>query len=244
MATSGPPPFNFPREYYFPPFFTRQTNLTTHHAQLTKWSALVLSYCRHHRIFKLSLSGSSNNNNNNGGNGPASSSAGGQTTATTTTATNTPGADELFNNRKLGRRLSVADVKEVIEFMRRDGRAEYVGGGGGGDVVWIYWRTPEEWATLIEAWVEETAQKGSVLTLYELTEGEGTRRTGELFAFIGPKGGVAVGVFIFRVAMLTDGGIEFHGLDHELLQKALGILVKRGKAQVFGQEDSQGVKFF
>lgn len=38
--------------------------------------------------------------------------------------------------------------------------------------------------------------------------------------------------------------IEFHGLDHELLQKALNVLVKRGKAQIFGQEDSQGVKFF
>ena len=37
---------------------------------------------------------------------------------------------------------------------------------------------------------------------------------------------------------------EFHGLDPEILQKALAILVKRGKAQVFGQEDQQGVKFF
>jgi ESCRT-II complex subunit VPS25 len=37
---------------------------------------------------------------------------------------------------------------------------------------------------------------------------------------------------------------EFHGMDAELLQKALSILVKRGKAQVFGQEDQQGVKFF
>jgi ESCRT-II complex subunit VPS25 len=37
---------------------------------------------------------------------------------------------------------------------------------------------------------------------------------------------------------------EFHGMDPELLQKALSILVKRGKAQVFGQEDQQGVKFF
>lgn len=37
---------------------------------------------------------------------------------------------------------------------------------------------------------------------------------------------------------------EFHGLDQDLLQKALNVLVKRGKAQIFGQEDSQGVKFF
>lgn len=173
-ATGAPPPFNFPREYYFPPFFTRQTNLTTHHAQLTKWSSLVLSYCRHHRIFKLSLSGSGSSNTN----GPPSSAAPGGATATTTTG---PGADELFHNKKIDRRLSVADVKEVIEFMRRDGRAEYVGGSGGGDVVWVYWRTPEEWATLIEGWVEDTAQKGSVLTLYELTEGEGTRGAGKCF---------------------------------------------------------------
>jgi hypothetical protein len=37
---------------------------------------------------------------------------------------------------------------------------------------------------------------------------------------------------------------EFHGMDHELLQKSLQVLVKRGKAQVFGQDDQQGVKFF
>lgn len=113
--------------------------------------------------------------------------------------------------------------------MRKEGRAEPVasgrdgsgGGGGGGsgnggaagDVYWVYWRTPEEWAGLIEAWVDETAQKGAVLTLYELTDGEGTR------------------------------GTEFYGLDPDLLQKALQVLVKRGKAQIFGQ-DQQGVKFF
>ncbi len=83
----------------------------------------------------------------------------------------------------------------------------------------------------MESWVEETAQKGSVLTLYELTEGDGTRGTGEFFSFLKGKKGVLTGV-------------EFHGLDPDLLQKALSVLVKRGKAQIFGQEDSQGVKFF
>jgi ESCRT-II complex subunit VPS25 len=37
---------------------------------------------------------------------------------------------------------------------------------------------------------------------------------------------------------------DFHGMDPELLQRDLAVLVKRGKAQVFGQEDQQGVKFF
>lgn len=192
-SSSSPAPFQFPREYYFPAFFTRQTNLNTLHAQLVKWSSLVLSYCQHHRIFKLSLS-------------PTSSTATAATTTTTTTAsttttssTTTVDTEELFHNRKLNRRLALADVREVIDFMRRDGRAEYVGGGGGGDrdeargaaapagaggrdLVWVYWRTPEEWAGLIEAWVDETAQKGTVLTLYELTEGEATRGTGKSVA--------------------------------------------------------------
>ncbi|KAL5611718.1 hypothetical protein BROUX41_000707 [Berkeleyomyces rouxiae] len=206
--------FQFPREYSFPPFFTRQTNLTTHHAQLTKWSALVLAYCQHHRIYRLSLS-------------PSASSA----SATAAGATTSLPAD-LFANRRINRQLSATDIREVIDFMRRDGRAEYlhvpgghgqesglsiVGSGGsgssGGDVVWIYWRTPEEWAGLLERWIEETGQKGTVLTLYELAEGEKTL------------------------------GTEFHGLDNDLLLKALGVLVKRGKAQIFGQESS-GVKFF
>ncbi|KAI1429885.1 ESCRT-II complex subunit-domain-containing protein [Xylaria sp. FL1777] len=195
--------FQFPREYHFPPFFTRQPNLSTRHSQQSKWASLVLAYCAHHRLYKLGLTA------------------------------------ELFHNRRIDRRLGLADAREVLEFMRRDGRAEFInpnhnnnnnnsgggggggggddeggGGGGGGDVAWIYWRTPEEWAALVEAWVDDTAQKGTVLTLYELSQGEDTI------------------------------GTEFHGLDLELLQKALQVLVKRNKAQIFGQEDQLGIKFF
>ncbi|KAI0391934.1 ESCRT-II complex, vps25 subunit [Xylariaceae sp. FL0594] len=207
--------FQFPREHHFPPFFTRQPNQSTRRSQLIKWTTLILSYCSFHRITKLSLS--------------------------------SPAAEALFANKRIDRRLSLADVREIIDFMRRDGRAEYITGGskrggnssssssgggeqagddwyygdtsgsvgaGSGDVVWIFWKTPEEWAALVEAWVDETAQKGAVLTLYELCEGEDTR------------------------------GTEFHGLDPELLQRALQVLVKRGKAQIFGQDDRLGVKFF
>ncbi|OLN85293.1 Vacuolar protein-sorting-associated protein 25 [Colletotrichum chlorophyti] len=218
MATTTSP-FPFPREYSFPPFFTRQTNLTTHHAQLVKWSDLILAYSRHNRIFKLSLGAAiptapasslphplPNNTSTSPANEPTTFSA----------ATATPSAaaapEELFHNKTLNKRLSLADAREVLEFMRKDGRAEPLPAST--DVFWIYWRTPDEWAAAIEGWIDETAQKGVVLTLYELTEGEGTR------------------------------GTEFHGLDPDLLQKALQILVKRGKAQIFGQEDSQGVKFF
>ncbi|TKW56804.1 Vacuolar protein-sorting-associated protein 25 [Colletotrichum tanaceti] len=220
MATASP--FPFPREYSFPPFFTRQTNLTTHHAQLVKWSDLILAYCRHHRIFKLSLGAAFPSASSalphalpNHTAAAASSSPHNEPTtfSPATAATSAAAApEELFHNRTLNKRLSLADAREVLEFMRKDGRAEPLPAST--DVFWVYWRTPDEWASVVEGWIDETAQKGVVLTLYELTEGESTR------------------------------GTEFHGLDPDLLAKALQILVKRGKAQIFGQEDSQGVKFF
>ncbi|KAJ1338321.1 ESCRT-II complex subunit VPS25 [Microdochium nivale] len=229
-AASGKKPFEFPREYSFPPFFTRQANLATLHSQRETWSAFVLDYCRHHRIFRLSLgSAVSSNNANLNSDATGDNNSTGATTAAGDGTGSGAGynVQELFHNRRIDRRLSLADARDVLEHMRKEGRAEPAGGtsttalsgaGAGGsesgDVWWIYWRTPEEWAAMIEGYVDETAQRGTVLTLYELAEGEGTR------------------------------GKEFHGLHPDLLQKALQTLVKRSKAQIFGHEDSQGVKFF
>ncbi|RYP12201.1 hypothetical protein DL767_011406 [Monosporascus sp. MG133] len=204
-TAAAAPPFEFPREYHFPPFFTRQPNANTRHSQLEKWSALILSYARHHRLYRISLPS------------PSSAAAGPPSSSSSSTAD----TEELFHNRRLGRRLGAGDAREVLEHMRREGRAEPVAHGHGGDsgdgdggLWWVYWKTPDEWAAEVEAWVEDTAQRGVVFTLYELTEGEDTR------------------------------GASFHGLDPELLQKALQVLVKRGKAQIFGQEDQRGIKFF
>jgi ESCRT-II complex subunit VPS25 len=53
-----------------------------------------------------------------------------------------------------------------------------------------------------------------VLTVYELREGEAV------------------------------GGKEWVGMEEEMLRKVLGVLVKKGRAQVFGVEEEAGVKFF
>ena len=79
---------------------------------------------------------------------------------------------------------------------------------------WVFWKRPEEWGDLIAGWAEEMGQKNTVLTLYELREGDTTR------------------------------GQDFHGMDEGLFRRSLTVLVKRGKAQVFGSEDQQGVKIF
>ncbi|KAJ9606854.1 hypothetical protein H2200_008864 [Cladophialophora chaetospira] len=121
----------------------------------------------------------------------------------------------LFYNKALNKRLTLKDAKAVIDYMATkegDDRAEWLGPEK--SAAWFWWRKPEEWAALIANWIEKTGQKGTVLTLYELTQGEATDKQ------------------------------EFYGLDGEVLQKSLSTLVKKGKAQVFGTEDQQGVKFF
>jgi ESCRT-II complex subunit VPS25 len=173
----------FPKSYNYPPLFCLQPVLQTRQAQLRRWSVLIQKYCRHNRIYQLSI----------------------------IDALETP----LFHNTALKKRLSLKDVKEVIEYMvskEADERAEW--SNPEKVSAWIWWRKPEEWANMITAWVDETGQKGVVLTLYELVEGEATVNQ------------------------------EFHGLDANVLQRSLNTLVKKGKAQVFGTEAQQGAKFF
>lgn len=97
-------------------------------------------------------------------------------------------------------------------------RIEWIPGGGGSRSssasCWVFWRTLAEWADMIYGWVDETGQKGSVLTVYELREGEAV------------------------------GAKEWVGMEEEMLRKVLGVLVKKGRAQVFGVEEEAGVKFF
>ena len=100
-------------------------------------------------------------------------------------------------------------------------RAEWVGGQGaggsgkreGGGMFWVFWRREEEWGELVREWVEETGQRGVILTFWELREGEGAR------------------------------GREWWGMDRELFARCLETVVKRRKAQVFGGEGEEGVKF-
>jgi ESCRT-II complex subunit VPS25 len=67
---------------------------------------------------------------------------------------------DLFYNRRIGKRLGREDAREVVEFMRKEGRAEWVGDSGGkgkgsgeGGEFWVWWRNVDEWAGLIAEWV-------------------------------------------------------------------------------------------
>ena len=127
MTTATPATFPFPPTYFFPPFFTPQPNSATRLAQLQKWSSLIQAWCRHHRIYRLSL----------------------------VEAVDSP----LFHNAALRKRLSLSEVRNVVDWMARgeeDGgggkRAEWADGASK-TLVWIWWRRPEEWAGIVEDWV-------------------------------------------------------------------------------------------
>jgi ESCRT-II complex subunit VPS25 len=196
-TANDPTAFQFPPLYGFPPFFVLQPISTTRSSQLSSWSAFIQAYCQYHRLFTLTLAD----------------------------ALSTP----LFTNARLSRGLSLRDAKAVIQYMisaEGGNRAEWIPSStaagkargavedGGSGRCWVYWKRPEEWAAALEEWVERTGQKGTVLTLYELTESDATRRE------------------------------AFWGMETGLLNKSLAVCVKRGKAQVFGGEGSEGVKFF
>lgn len=186
-AESGPAKFEFPVYASYPPFFTLQPNLTTRARQLELWTDLITSYCAHYRIFKLSLSSL-----------PA----------------------DLFRHATRDRALKPADVRAVLDHMSQPAvgpRTEWIPPATRSESstsCYVYWRALSEWADAIYAWVDETGQKGAVLTVYELREGEAVQSQ------------------------------AWRDIDEALLRKILNVLVKRGKAQVFGQEENAGVKFF
>lgn len=48
-----------------------------------------------------------------------------------------------------------------------------------GDRILVFWRRPEEWAESILAWISATGQNGSIMTFFELTEGDLVQKQGE-----------------------------------------------------------------
>lgn len=120
----------------------------------------------------------------------------------------------LFNNAKINRKLNSDAVRAVFDDLVSQGNAEWLTKEK--SRVTVYWRRPEEWAALVYKWVNDTGKMDSVLTFFEIQQGDETV------------------------------GQEFHELDTRILKKALQSLEAQRKAQVFTgtSDDNLGVKFF
>ncbi|MDP2436161.1 MAG: vacuolar protein-sorting-associated protein 25 [archaeon] len=121
----------------------------------------------------------------------------------------------LFRNERLKRQLSREGIVEILEVLRQRKNAEWVDKRTKKQAR-IVWRTAEQWAGLIYDWALRTGHVNTVVTVWDLREGD------------------------------EFADEEFHGLDQDVLLAALAHLQGQKKAMVFtgNESDSQGVKFF
>jgi len=78
----------------------------------------------------------------------------------------------------------------------------------------VYWYTIEDYANMIYEWIQNTGQLHTVCTLYEISSGEST------------------------------SSLNFHGIDEQVLLKALKYLETKEKCELINIDDSFGCKFF
>ncbi|KAI5451166.1 hypothetical protein NCC49_002042 [Naganishia albida] len=184
-SVTAPSGYVFPAIWSFPPFFTLQPNPQTFAHQIGLWTQLLLSWAKFHRVFTLD----------------AGAVDGGD-------------CRDVFHNSAINRRLQPPAIKQFVSHLLKEGLISPDPPGQSSTYL-IYWKKPEEWASVIYAWVSDNGLTGSIMTFYELTDGDMAHTT------------------------------EFYQLPPSLLRRALDILVKRGKAQVFkGKDIAEGVKFF
>lgn len=178
--------FKFPSIYQFPPFFTKQIHLATASSQLQLWCNLVLEYCKFYGIWVLNMEGE----------------------AVSSSLESAP-TGGIFKNTEINRELRPEYVKEVVLQLCKSGHLEMINSSQ----FLVYHKTLDEMAQMLLLYIEDTGQQNSILTIYELTQGE------------------------------INAQQWFHGIDQRILLKVINILVQMKRAVLLKDGDQiQGVK--
>lgn len=119
---------------------------------------------------------------------------------------------ELFTNAKVNRSLDKEARELIMNELCNSKNAAPVGKNTG--TYEIYWNTLEEWSIVINTWATNTGMTNSVLTFFELLNGDDTQSQ------------------------------EFHRLSEQVFMKALKHLEGKGKCEVMEIDGNYGVKFF
>lgn len=196
--------FTFPKIYNFPPFFTKQPNEQTWSAQRQQWVQLILSYCRFHRIWIMN------------DRGVVLSQGDVESESLEDSQQDVDSTSEVFHNEAIDRQLDIDTIRLLFKEMLRSGDVSPVDGKSKSNSTQYYvnWNRPDDWAAMVLEWIESTGQAGTVLTLYEIANGDLSLKQ------------------------------EFHGIHPRILEMAIKVLVKRGRAQILRDEDGRigGVK--
>lgn len=198
--------FRYPKIYNFPPFFTKQPNEQTWRAQLSSWIQLILDYSKENKIWIM------NNRGKVLSKGTIEDYEADEDAGDAGEDDEAIEESSLFVNKQIDRSLGVELINEIFSEMVKNNDASYLHKGDSTTIV-VNWYRPEDWASMILEWCEETGQLGSVLTMYEISNGD------------------------------ISIGAEFHGIHPVVLEKALNVLVKRGRAGLIKDGGKiQGVK--
>uniref|UniRef100_A0A1I7WIR7 Vacuolar protein-sorting-associated protein 25 n=1 Tax=Heterorhabditis bacteriophora TaxID=37862 RepID=A0A1I7WIR7_HETBA len=179
--------FKWPWQYDFPPFFTLQQTLVTKEKQLEAWSQLVIDYAQHNKIYTLDV-------------------------AETSFKKNCFQVSPISYSNKIIGRLSLEGIRAVFDYLEQKRHLEWLDASK--SRCHIYWRRPDEWATLIYEWAVSNGLLNTPCTLYEITNGDDTVQE------------------------------SFYGLEKDVLLKALRSLEVQRRAQLMNiGTDIEGVKF-
>lgn len=118
----------------------------------------------------------------------------------------------LFNNAAINRKLDTSSITVLFEELHKMGHAAPLDKH---KHRWeIYWHTLEEWAQMVYSYVNNAGATNTVMTLFELTQGEDVQ------------------------------GEPFANLNTDVMIKVLRKLEEQKKCELILSDDIQGVKFF
>jgi len=116
---------------------------------------------------------------------------------------------KMWRNPRIQREVKTSIAEIILDAMVKRGLAERVKGS----LVYVYAQKPEELAAKLKKWAQSTGHSGTVLTFYELTEGE------------------------------HPGLAEFADLDGHLLKRVVEVMSRRGDAAAIKEEgETVGIK--
>lgn len=211
--------YKFPKIYNFPPFFTPQPNLTTYQAQLEQWEEIILGYCKANKVWILSETGSCMGVNARDGDEEFQMRTEMDDEDEENEESERTGQSEgsLFKNQEIKRQASSDFIMDIYGHLIENKHGEWVDetSKSRSRGFLVYWHPIEEWAHILYDWIDNSGQGGSILTVYELQEGELSKHQ------------------------------EFHGMPYPTMVKVLTRLAKQGKASLMEDEAGliSGVKF-
>jgi len=121
------------------------------------------------------------------------------------------GNTALFSNKQIKRRASQPFIVEIFEYIVNKGKAAWLPGK---KRILVYWRSPEEWGSIIYNYIRENSMIGVVCTYYELRESEEVENQ------------------------------AFFQLEPSIFEQALKSLENTQKAKLLNVGGKSGIKFF